>query len=121
MKYSFSIKVGTRTDDSGLISLTNKHPFELKTTMFGESIETVWKNLGTFVNRVKVADSVSALSIPGVPQRIESDFENKIKIGFSFGEASFGEFYTLAKYDGNALSELDGKTLKEMDSNIEEG
>lgn len=121
MKYSFNIKIGTRVDEDNLTSLTNRHFFELKTTMFGESIEAGWKNLGLFVNRVKVTDTASALSIPGVPQRIESDFENKIKIGFSLGEASFGEFYTLAKYDGNALSELDGKTLKELDSSEEEG
>jgi len=127
MKYSFNLKIETRLKEEGsnALTLTNRHSFALKTTMFGESIDAIWMNLGTFVNDIKVADSLKDVKadIPEIKQYIESAFENKIEVNFSVAGAKFGRFYnhTLGDYDDSALSALDGKTLKELDSSEEEG
>lgn len=125
MKYSFNINIGTRhkEENSTVLTLINRHSFMLKTTMLGESVDTTWVSLGSFTSKIKALDNLDNINvyIPEVKQYIESNFGNIIRISLGTKEHKFYKFHELSVHDGQALGDIDGVTLKLMDSNMEEG
>lgn len=122
MKHYFNIELEPQKDQStGMIGFTNKHSFKLKTTMFGQAIDTVYISLGKMVTQIDASDTLHDITAYA-PQEITEGFNTvvSIKMDVDLSKVSTGKFYTLGDYDNQRLSQLDNSILVQMDSNIKE-